>query len=311
MKNFIARQGILFSVISLFVLLFAPAHVAADMYVGLEMGLIEQESMDIQGSDNDVPTRCDQLLSSLSGSNTGFIDLTQSSLMGDCRRGQDTWETSNDVNLGVLAGFQIGYKFGRNWRTEFEYIYRVHGGGDDEAIVEIGGNKEAELQAADQGLTGMSSDIYLANIYYDFKDGSKVTPYLGVGAGFAQMDLEYEAVFARNANPNFLGPTTPPAAAGTTTYANETFRDTVFVWQVVAGFDYAIDKNWSVGLKARYMEFDDIEENHPWDRLRSHDSAIATEAHANSIGIDPTVEYDIDVEDITAWAIGANLKYHF
>ena len=300
---------------TIFMLAFLLASTSAyaesrNMYMGVELGFTEQEDMDLKGTDNDVPTRCDQLLSTESGASSGFTPLTAASLSGSCLRGQDFWETETDLDTGSLIGLQIGYILNNNMRVEFEYLYRNLDDGKRDNVSDIG-DKEAELQVSNQGIARMSSHSFMANFFYDFElTGSKFTPYLGIGGGFSEVQMDYVAAFARNLDPSNLG-TTPAAAAATTTFTEDELDDTVFTWQVMAGVDYPIDDRWTIGLKARYIEFDDVEDGDTWDRLRGHESAIATAEHAASLGIDPTVEYEIDAEDVTAWGIGINLKYEF
>ncbi len=208
--------------------------------------------------------------------------------------------------------------FGR-FRAEVEYLYRNHSGENRENLAQILGGKDQELVAAEQGLDSLSSHSVFANLYYDFISDSKFTPYIGAGIGFSKIDYVYDAIFQRNLDPDNFGSNTPHAAAGTTTDANEELSDEVFGYQFMVGSDYAIDENWSVGLKLRYQNFDDPKDSGRWNRLRGHDSVIAEGARLDAIrasdpslaSFDPAVTYHIEAEDIEVWAASLNLKYRF
>ena len=280
----------------------AGMHDREGMYLGLELGVAEQDDVRLNGSDNDVPTRCDQVLRAIPGA-TGFLDLSNA----DCARGQDTWHNRVDVGTGVIAGLQAGWMFG-HFRAEVEYLYRAHSDGERKNIAGILGGKDAELVAGLQGLDKLSSHSVFANLYYDFMSDSKFTPYIGAGIGFSEIDFTYDALFQRNNDPAKLGPTTPDVAAGTTTDTDDELSDEVFGYQFMVGSDYAIDENWSIGLKLRYQDFDDVKDSARWDRLRGHASVIQNEDNPNP---EDYVTYKIKTDDVEVWAASLNLKYRF
>ena len=71
-------------------------------------------------------------------------------------------------------------------------------------------------------LTGGGGSIgTMVNFYYDFMPSSRISPYIGVGAGAAFID------------------------------SNTRFGDTQFAYQAMAGLAYHINSNWSAGVEAR------------------------------------------------------------
>jgi outer membrane protein OmpA-like peptidoglycan-associated protein len=76
----------------------------------------------------------------------------------------------------------------------------------------------------------------MVNALYDFDTDTRWTPYLGVGAGVADVTL------------NGVGRTTPTASA---TYVHG--DGTEFAYQGIAGVSYAIDYNLKVGVDYRYL----------------------------------------------------------
>jgi opacity protein-like surface antigen len=107
----------------------------------------------------------------------------------------------NDTAIGRTwtLGGGIGYYFARNVRGDITYDHRFNSdvsgyrfdiaqtyaapgndchGGDPLALVQTScfGNREF----------GLTSDVFLANLYYDFDCRCHITPYLGVGLGFVR-----------------------------------------------------------------------------------------------------------------------------
>ena len=62
----------------------------------------------------------------------------------------------------------------------------------------------------------------------------------------------------------------PPAAAGTLSLLNTEFTDTLFGFQFLGGLDYALTEKVSIGMKARWASFQDLEGDTVWDLIRSH-----------------------------------------
>ncbi len=300
-------------------------------YLGVDLGIAFQRDLELNAMDNDVATKCDQILRRLPGATDGeFVDIDATSLASgnDCERG-DAWSTDGDLGAGIIAGGQAGYIFG-NFRVEAEYIYRDHNSDKRQQDATID-DKAAELVDQSVSMTNFSSHSVFANFYYDFLNESAVTPYLGAGAGWSNISMIYDASFARNPNSSALPVGTPDIAAGTTTRTEDKLTDNVFGWQVIAGTDYEIDKNWSIGLKLRYSRFGKVEDSDRWDQLRSHESAIAddtadsdadndndgaqsvTEIN-NEAGVDnfdPSVVYRVKTSNPEVWSAALNLKYKF
>lgn len=92
----------------------------------------------------------------------GIYDLTQETI-------GETWS----------FGGGVGRYFGNGFRGDLTYDHRFEA--------------DAEANLADTGATlpglrrfGITSDVFLANLYYDFDMGSRFTPYVGVGLGFTR-----------------------------------------------------------------------------------------------------------------------------
>lgn len=126
---------------------------------------------------------------------------------------------SIDMETGYYAGGCIGYKFSSPLRLEGEVAYRRNN------------FDKAKFEGDKYGLSGnLTTWTYMANLYYDFDMGCAFTPYLGVGAGYADTKgtVKIEDVKGKG-------------------------RDDGFAYQGIAGVSYALCENVDLGLEYRYL----------------------------------------------------------
>ena len=103
-----------------------------------------------------------------------------------------------DTNIGRswTLGGGVGYYFARNVRGDLTWDHRfkadVSGYRYDVAQTTAAdchaGDPAALVQSSCYGARqfGLKSDVFLANVYYDFDCRCHITPYLGVGLGFVR-----------------------------------------------------------------------------------------------------------------------------
>jgi len=127
-----------------------------------------------------------------------------------------------DYDTGWLGEVALGHAWGNNMRTEIEGSYRHNN------VDEVKGG----------GAAGGSGDFHswnaMLNEYYDFKNRSAWTPYLGVGVGAAFEN-------AHNIGTAFAPRTT----------IND--WDTQFAYQGIAGVDYWTTPRSALGLRYDYF----------------------------------------------------------
>lgn len=86
-------------------------------------------------------------------------------------RGYGAIEDENNLifdNSYEVAG-ALGYRYKRNWRVELEYAYR------HSDIIGLNGSENAKGETSNQSVG--------VHIFHDFRNGRKLRPFLGVGAG--------------------------------------------------------------------------------------------------------------------------------
>ena len=273
------------------------------MYLGVDIGFWLPGEIKATISDTDVPTNCDQHLVDPDGSQpTQMLSLSD---LEKCSRGDDKWENSFDMGLGFVTGMHIGYAM-KNLRFEGEYFHRQQPGQHSTLSLESGG-KDDEFTEASERISDFQGSHLFFNFYYDLTDmvSPKLIPYVGIGLGLAYMEMNYSVKFIRNANEDFLENLgRNPNAAGTASLAEHTLHDTLYGYQIMAGFDYALDERFYMGAKLRYGDFfSAFEDSNEWDKLRSHNSTITAEA-----GHAPVV-YTFEGKDLQFLGLSLNLKY--
>ena len=263
-------------------------------YFGIDLGAFFPRDVSTDGNDTDVrETRCD-----------GFL-FPANSADPACAAVGVSWTNRFNMDTGALGGLTVGYMMD-SFRFEFEYLYRT-GGGETAPLGIVENRGAGEFVVADEKFDDFEAHHLLANVYYDFLNGSKFTPYLGFGIGWARNQVDYEGIFVRNSPEVFRNDPdlrAIEAAAGTVTRGREKFSDGGFGYQILVGVDYWLADHLSLGMKLRYAEFDEISDGrHEWELLRGHESAVGPGGDR--------VSYEIDSDDLRFWGMSLNLKYEF
>ncbi len=146
----------------------------------------------------------------------------------------------------IAAGTSVKV-FGGSIRTELEYNW------NDTAeksmyVKDLRANGTAELE---------SQSLFL-NAYYDIDTGTKFTPYVGGGIGYAKIE----------------GSMSMPGM-------NISEDNTNFAWQLGAGVAYAVNKNISVDFGYRYTDMGDLTANiYPTEKFK-----IDVDSHELLLGV--------------------------
>ncbi len=271
-------------------------------YVGVEAGVSISGDVGISQSGVNHPTRCDTLL---------YADPGDAPTDDVCTNNDPAALFSNSFGPG--AGFAgaatFGYALG-SFRFEAEYLNRRQG--SEEKPVSLGSRtndplatKQSEWREDDppsEGINDFGAQHFFFNVYYDFRNESRWTPYLGGGVGLGLIEMRYKARFSRKAD---LGPEEwQRAAAGTVSIIDTNLEGTAFGFQVAGGVDYALSDDVSIGTKIRWTRFRGFEEKDKlWESIRSH-------APVRADGTTPFTT-DLDLDAISNWTVTGGLKYHF
>jgi opacity protein-like surface antigen len=147
-----------------------------------------------------------------------------------------------------LSGANTGeVKYDTGWSGAVALGYRPHfdGGALDSLRFELeGGYRSHNLDkgTVNAAPVNFSEDLrmltFMGNVYYDFRNASRWTPYVGAGAGYAHVSLDNDAALA-----------------------NTDDSDSTWAWQLMAGLSYSPESipltEWSLGY--RFFALDDPE----------------------------------------------------
>lgn len=152
-------------------------------------------------------------------------------------------------DTGFLVGGVLGVAV-RSWlnvRFEADLSYRRHqlddlrlrrdgGLGESLGVAPLDGLSASELGLEVGGRTNVFAA--LANYWVDIPTGTPFTPYLGGGLGLARVTVRSIQLEGME-------------------LADD--HDTVFAWQLGAGFDFALTPNWSLNAGYRWFNTSDAE----------------------------------------------------
>ena len=280
-------------------------------YAGLDLGFAHAARLDSSLSAVTTPTRCDTLLypapaMAPSGA-PACRDMTAKPL------------SSNGFapGAGFAGGASVGYAL-EALRVEFEYQLRAHG---DDASLIIGSTTNPAVVSKTSEWSPVSpptetvSDYHVhqffVNVYHDFVNASRWTPYVGAGVGLARTTLQYRrrllrktiAMGYQDVAPPLTVADRPVQAAGTLSLLDTALTSTLTGFQVLAGVDYAVGQRTSIGVKARWASFEDMTEDVVWSTIRSH-------APVRADGVTP-FSGELMVDNLEYWAVTLGLKYRF
>ena len=123
-------------------------------------------------------------------------------------------DNDNVFHVGFAVGYDLSKIWGVNLRTEGEYMYHA--------------KADAEVDHAKMESTIHSLN---ANLYYDFKNDSQLTPYVGAGLGISMVDTKFS-------NPIM-------------SFSDDKFK---FTYNLQAGLDFSFDDHNTIGIGYRYSD---------------------------------------------------------
>lgn len=155
----------------------------------------------------------------------GFSSTPDATDSDDGKFDDEDWDDTWAIGGG------IGYQLGRGLRMDFTLDYRF-----DSDVYGV------FVASPTTPLTGeLSSLIGLANFYYDFDMGGRITPYVGVGLGFVSHKMDSGTLVSGADAVDFDGD-----------------RETNFAWALMAGVDVDLRDRWKLDIGYRYLDLGDF-----------------------------------------------------
>ena len=295
----------------------ARAQSDGGLYLSHELGIHLAPSLGIDADAANAPgSICDQHLNPFTGLMPAFCSAPDA---------PDTvWTNTFGGAGGLLAGGAVGYRFrdAGGLRVELEYFFRETVHNETSPIEGRGGvavaKLDGEVVVAEDRIGSVTSHNLFGNLYFDFSNRSRVTPYVGFGAGFGSTAIDYGLLWVRNDEPSMITSVAPyfpddhlddlrvlqQNLASTTSSTQTEFADRLFGYQVLFGLDYGVTESVSIGVKGRWVAFGAFSDRGILDRLRSHIPSNQLD------GSDP-VTIGLTTGDIAMFGVGLNLKYQF
>ena len=310
--------------------LWAPATRAAEdvksgFYLSGELGANFASGLDMTGSSNDRASACDEFINPMYATVTQTPGYENYNCTGPNRGSGNFWQNQFDSAQGILAGAALGYDFGgkipnRGWdrvRLEVEYFFRDSGYDQTSPVPGAGGATDdklsQEIRSAIDRIGNVTGHNLFANVYLDFPNSGRYTPYLGVGVGIGNTDMDYASVWARNPDINAIktGAGLPNEdeirrnLAGSVSSAQAELSDTLFGYQILFGLDYEVSERIAFGVKGRWVNYDAMEKaKFVWDPLRSHQPNLRKDLSEPVWGW-------LTTGDLTMFGVTLTMKYYY
>lgn len=296
-------------------LLFTGAPVAladeerSGFYLRGDLGANLATGVVLLGKSNDRASRCDEFINPRYAEIPGCTDPDRGSAAG--------WETAFDPAYGTFAGLAVGHRVSDWFRMEVETFYRESEYDQTSPVAsatgDTAGKLEGEIVRAEDRIGSVSSRNIFLNLVFDLPVDGALKPFAGLGVGVSWTELDYGDLWVRNADPAKIA-----TAAGlpnedevrrnlaaTTTSKQGELTDRLTAFQALAGLEWDVNDNASLGLQARYLRSDPFEDRTEWERLRSHASQLRLD------GSEP-VTFRIRTEESVAYAaLSVFLKLRF
>ena len=290
----------------------SPAIADDGFYLGMDLGMTVSPDMKIAtGGEDDwsgTPEsgRCDRTV------NPAGVQTETVPCADDPRPWGPMFETF-DGAVGIMTGAVAGYRW-RMFRVEAEYVYRNTNVRSIAVptTATYDPRNETQLAFVRDRVDNVSGHHGFFNVYYDHALTDRWTPYIGVGVGVAQVDIHYSTAWVRSDDPadiQVFDPSTPEGLAlntklaGTCSCDRTIMQDTLLGYQVLAGLDYRLTEQITMGLKARWVDLNQFRDEDPYSLLRSHASVAGNPPRP--------VTYYIATNDVDFFGLTLAIKYAF
>jgi len=159
-----------------------------------------------------------------------------------------TWR--NNFNGGGEGNFALGAYFYSNWRIDFEFLYQnmernIEGSYNWIELITAGTDTFAPQLNNSFADSASQLHVYnfFMNLYYDFNNASKWTPFLGAGIGAAIVNSDSTTT---NGTLTLLDETAGVTEIVPVSATTPSLKGTPFVWQLKGGIAYAVNSNLSI-----------------------------------------------------------------
>lgn len=195
----------------------------------------------------------------------------------------DGWSAPFSDGRGLLTGLGIEFDIAGPWKVAFDYgqahsVFDQTVAATDAKGVDFE-KLSSEVVAGRERLGTLTTrGLHGVIVLYPLQE-SRLRPYGGIGVGYATLRADFGWNWRRNADPLAIttGRDQPNFEeirrnlAGTSSTGSVLFREKVFVPVYVVGVDFAVNDRFSVGLRARRLQYPSLEVGpYVGETLRDH-----------------------------------------
>ncbi len=229
----------------------------------------------------------------------------------------DGWKAPFDGGRGFSGRIEFGYRLDDRFRVALAYTERSVGFDQTVASTDASGvdfeKLSNELAIGQERLGDATASDVFALVYFDWRNRTRWTPYVGAGLGFSRMTLDFSWRWARSFDPDDIatGRDQPNRdeirrnLAGTVSAGSVELQDELLGQALVAGIDYELTEAVSIGLRAQAAFLEDFEPPpYGTDLLRSHEGNLRLD------GSEPVSTWS-RTSDTDGLSIGLALRYEF
>ena len=196
------------------------------------------------------------------GSNPGF---SSSSPAGTGFGSSGSWfDDSSDLTFNYSGG--VGYRWNSNWRSDvtvehrsatdykmrgsYRYDYHQFNAGPPISYTPV---PNIVVNGATSDATNLKSGVLMANTYFDWKNRSAVTPYIGAGMGLAYVTLHRDHASTEQLCDTLADPTCSTSLGSRTWSGSGAETHLLWAGSATAGFSYAFSSVTSLDVNYRML----------------------------------------------------------
>lgn len=253
-----------------------PGAGAADLYAGFSFGGNVSPSVTLVSRSDDRASICDEFI------NPRALSIPACTAPG--RGAGDGWLAPFDGGSGLSAGAQIGARLSPRYRIAALYGYNATHFDQTVSSTDATGADfdkiSNELAVGEETLGAATSHALFLAAFRDWPNGSRWTPYAGIGVGVVWARKDFSYLWSRSPDPADIstGAGQPNVEeirrnlAGTASVGRTVLRDTLTGYFLDVGMDRALSDGLSMGLSLRWTNSGEFESDaYQGDLLRSHE----------------------------------------
>ena len=286
------------------------AETNAGFYLGAAVGGDRSPSMHLVSGDDDRASRCDEYI------NPRYAELPACTAPDRSVGAADAWSSRFASAWGAQSGVAIGYRLGERYRIELEADYGSIGLDTSSPIIAPSGVPydsiaAPELANAYERIGNAEFLGLFVTAYLDMPNGTRFTPFVGIGAGVGLASMDYDVLWERTDNLDdvvYAGAGLPNEdeirrnLVGGDTRARQRLRDRLSAAHITVGVAYALTERVSLEIRARHLRSSEFRDSGSYITLRGHPSELRRD------GSEP-VRWHVGTENTSRTHVGLRLNY--